>query len=119
MATGGAGNDTLSGGAGRDDLHGGAGSDRIQGGPGADRVDGEAATTAWSAAPAVTCGPCSCSPGTPARPWSQEQVRAGFDCGDVVIGGPGVDSVDGGDGSDVVVGGASEALTGVPWAASS
>ena len=41
-----------------------------------------------------------------------DQVRLGFDSGDVVVGGTGVDSVDGGDGSDVVVGGTAPTLTG-------
>ena len=41
-----------------------------------------------------------------------EQVRLGFDSGDVLVGGDGADIVDGGDGSDVVVGGEADSLTG-------
>ncbi|MFC5010397.1 beta strand repeat-containing protein [Nocardioides plantarum] len=115
-ATGGAGNDVVGGGAGRDDLRGGTGNDRIEGGPGADRGDGEDGNDSLVGGPgrdvrAVLVRKTPAPDDETADDIVDEQVRLGFDSGDVLVGGPGLDSVDGGDGSDVVAGGKADSLT--------
>ncbi|MDO9455448.1 calcium-binding protein [Nocardioides sp.] len=111
-ATGGAGNDVVGGGAGRDDIRGGANNDRLEGGPGADRVDGEGGNDSLVGGSGRDVRSLLVRPRGSADDVVSEQVRLGFDSGDVLVGGSGADTVDGGDGSDVVVGGESSSLTG-------
>ncbi|MGK2876297.1 MAG: hypothetical protein ACSLEW_11765 [Nocardioides sp.] len=111
VATGGPGDDVIDGGAGRDDLGGGTGNDRISGGPGADRVAGEDGDDAAVGGPGRDVNAVLVRPRGSAGSIVADQVAAGFDSGDVLIGGAGTDTVDGGDGSDVVVGGEATSLT--------
>ena len=111
-ATGGDGNDVVGGGAGRDDLDGGSGGDRLEGGPGADRVDGQTGDDSLVGGPGRDVRALLVRPRGSDENEVAEQVRLGFDSGDVIVGGSGADTVDGGDGSDVVVGGEAASLTG-------
>lgn len=109
-ATGGDDNDVVDGGVGRDDLQGGAGGDRLEGGPGADRADGGAGNDSIVGGPGRDVRALLVRPRGSASGVVAEQVRLGFDSGDVLVGGPGADSVDGGDGSDIVIGGSASTL---------
>ncbi|GAA2114818.1 hypothetical protein GCM10009843_03560 [Nocardioides bigeumensis] len=107
------GNDTINSDAGTDDVNGGPDHDRLQGGPGADRVfggDGNDSVVGGTGRDirAVLVAETTAL----AQEQAGLQARLGFDSGDVLVGGRGVDNVDGGDGSDVVVGGTADSLTG-------
>ena len=112
----------IGGGAGRDDLGGGEGDDHLEGAAGADRAAGGAGNDGLVGGPgrdvrAVLVLPSDQTADEDdngAADVVEEQVRVGFDSGDVLVGGAGTDSVDGGDGSDVVVGGDAGSLTGTP-----
>ena len=106
------GNDTVNAGAGTDDIDGGADHDRLQGGPGADRVIGGTGNDSVVGGPGRDTRAVLVAESTEdAEAQAGLQARLGFDSGDVLVGGPGVDNVDGGDGSDVVVGGVAPTLT--------
>ena len=112
VARGDDGNDVVGGGAGNDDLFGGLGDDRLEGGPGSDRAYGGAGNDSLVGGPgrdvrALLVRPRGSKPNVVA-----EQIRVGFDSGDILVGGGDSDTVDGGDGSDVVVGGEAATLTG-------
>ena len=109
-ATGGPGNDIIGGGSGNDDLSGGSGSDRLEGGPGADRLSGEDGNDSLVGGPGRDVRALLVQPRGKTEAVVAEQVRLGFDSGDILIGGADSDTVDGGDGSDVVVGGDAPAL---------
>lgn len=113
-ATGGDDNDVLDGGAGRDDLDGGAGGDHLEGGPGADRARGGPGNDSLVGGSGRDVRALLVRPRGSAADVVAQQVRLGFDSGDVLVGGPGADSVDGGDGSDIVVGGGAPLLTNAP-----
>lgn len=110
-ATGGTGNDVLDGGSGRDDLGGGTGDDRISGGAGADRIVGGDGNDNLVGGPGRDVRALLVRPRGSAAGVVADQVRLGFDSGDLLVGGAGADAVDGGDGSDLVVGGDAPSLT--------
>ncbi|SDD29799.1 calcium-binding protein [Nocardioides lianchengensis] len=110
-ATGGTGDDVMDGGAGRDDLSGGSGNDRISGGAGADRLLGENGEDNLVGGPGRDVRALLVRPRGSAAGVVADQVRLGFDSGDIIVGGAGADSVDGGDGSDLVVGGDAPSLS--------
>ena len=106
------GNDTVNADAGTDDVDGGAGHDRLQGGPGADRVVGASGNDSVVGGSGRDLRAVLVAETTAlAEEQAGLQARQGFDSGDVLVGGTGVDNVDGGDGSDVVVGGTASTLT--------
>ena len=111
VATGGGNNDVITGGAGRDDLSGGDGEDRVEGGPGADRASGGLGNDGLVGGPGRDVRAVLVLPEGSPETVVDDQVRLGFDSGDILVGGGGADSVDGGDGTDVVVGGDETTLT--------
>ena len=111
VATGGGNNDVITGGAGRDDLSGGDGADRVEGGPGADRASGGLGDDGLVGGPGRDVRAVLVLPEGSPDTVVDDQVRLGFDSGDILVGGGGADSVDGGDGTDVVVGGDEATLT--------
>lgn len=110
-AAGGTGDDVIDGGSGRDDLAGGAGNDRISGGAGGDRIVGHEGNDNLVGGPGRDVRALLVRPRGSAAGIVADQVRLGFDSGDVIVGGAGADAVDGGDGSDLVVGGDERSLT--------
>ncbi|MCH7659018.1 MAG: hypothetical protein IH933_00005, partial [Euryarchaeota archaeon] len=100
IVKGGAGNDILNGGEGLDVIDGDAGNDILQGGPGPDLVRGGPDNDRLLGGPGRDVDAVLTSDLTEEGaddPRLAAQVE-GFDSGDILIGGPGDDVVDGGEG---------------------